>query len=111
MAQLDQEQHESDEAPAQQDAPSTADPARVESTDAMVDPLQVLLATVPVALGSTTVTKEEDQLLGVGDVTATEVVAKLPPDQMKDPSGDATPDEKDNVKLTSKDVGDNMEDI
>ena len=60
MAQLDQEQHESDEAPAQGDAPSTADPAKVKSTDAMVDPLQVLLASVPVALGSTTITKEED---------------------------------------------------
>ena len=76
----------------------------------MVDPLQVLLASVPVTLGSTTVT-EEDQLLGVGDVTTTNVVARLPPDQVKDPSGDATPNEKDDVKLTSKDVGDNMEDI
>ena len=34
-----------------------------------------------------------------------------PPNQVKDPSGDATPDEKDDVKLTSEDVGDNMEDI
>ena len=77
----------------------------------MVDPLQVLLASVPVALGSTTVTKEEDQLLGVGDVTTTNVAARPPPDQVKDPSGDATPDEKDDVKLTSEDMGDNMEDI
>ena len=92
-------------------APSPADPTKVEPADTMVDPLQVLLATVPVALGSTTATKEEDWLLGVGDVTATEVVARPPPDQMKDTSGDDTPDRKDNVKLTSEDVGDNMEDI
>ena len=90
MAQLDQEQCESDEAAAQWDAPSTADPAKVKSTNIMVDPLQVLLALVPVALGSTTVTKEEDWLLGVGDVTTTDVVAMPPPDQVKDPSGDAS---------------------
>ena len=59
-AQLDWEQCESDEAPGQQTAPSPADPAKVKPTDAMVDPLQVLLAAVPVALGSTTVTEEED---------------------------------------------------
>ena len=111
MAQLNQEQHESDKAPAQWDAPSTADPTKVKPTDIMVDPLQVLLASVPVALGPTTVTKEEDWLLGVGDVTTTDVAAKPPPDQVKDPSGNATPDQKDDVKLTSKDIGDNMEDI
>ena len=44
----------------QQDAPSTADPAEVKSTDVMVDPLQVLLASVPVALEFTTVTEEQD---------------------------------------------------
>ena len=111
MAQLDQEQHESDEAPAQQDAPSTADLAKVESTNVMVDLLEVLLASAPVALGSTTITEEEDQLPGVGDVTATDTAARPPPDQVKDPSGDATPDEKDDIKLTSKDIGDYMEDI
>ena len=78
MAKLDQE-CESDEAPAQQHAPSTADTTKVELTEAMVDPLQVLLAAVLVALGSTTVTEEEDQLLGVDDVTATDVVARPPP--------------------------------
>ena len=60
VAQLDQKQHESGGAPAQQDAPSTTDPAKVKLTDIMVDPLQVLLASVPVALGSTTVIEEED---------------------------------------------------
>ena len=75
VAQLDQEQCESDEAPVQQDAPSTADPTKVELTDAMVDPLQVLLVAVPVAPGCT---KEEDRLLGVSDVTATDVAARLP---------------------------------
>ena len=111
VTQLDWEQCESDEAPAQQTAPSPADPAKVKPTDAIVDPLQILLAAVPVALESTTVTEEEDQLLGVDDVTATEVVAKLPPDQIKDTSGNDTPNEKDDVKLTSEDVGDDMEDI
>ena len=110
MAQLDQEQCESDEAQAQWDAPSIADPAKVESTDIMVDLLQVLLTSVPVALGSTTVTKE-DWLLGVGDVTTTNVVARLPPDQVKGPSGNATPNEKDDVKLTFEHMGDNMEDV
>ena len=77
----------------------------------MVDPLQVLLALVPVALGSTTIT-EEDRLLGVvSEVTTTDVMARPPSDQVEDPSGDATPDEKDDVKLTSEDMGDNMEDI
>ena len=71
MTQLDWEEHEPDEAPVQQTAPSPADPTKVKPNDAMVDPLQVLLAAVLVALGSTTVT-EEDQLLGV-DVTTTEV--------------------------------------
>ena len=60
VGQLDWEQHESDEVPAQQTAPSPADPAKIKPTDTMVDPLQVLLAVVPVTLGSTTVTKEED---------------------------------------------------
>ena len=45
----------------------------------MIGPLQVLLASVPVTLGSTAVSKEEDQLLGVGDVTVTDVVARPPP--------------------------------
>ena len=44
-------------------------------------------------------------------MTTTDVVARPPPDQVEDPSGDATPNEKDDVKLTSKDEGDNMEDI
>ena len=77
----------------------------------MIDPLQVLLASVPVALGSTTVTKEEDQLLGVGDVTVTNAAVRLPPNQAKDTSGDATLNEKDDVKLTSEDLGDNIGDI
>ena len=77
----------------------------------MIDPLQVLLASVPVTLGSTAITKEEDQLLGVGDVTVTDVAARLPPNQAKDTSGDATLNEKDDVKLTSEDMSDNMGDI
>ena len=74
------------------------------------DPLQVLLAAMQLPWGLPTVT-EEDQLLSVGDVTATEVAARPLPDQMKDTSGDDTPNEKDDVKLTSEDVGDDMEDI
>ena len=38
-------------------------------------------------------------------------MARPPPDQVKDPSGDAILDEKDYVQLTSADVGDNMGDI
>ena len=83
----------------------------MKPSDALVDPLQVLLASIPIALESATVTEEEDQLLGVGDVTTTDVMARLPPDQVKDPSGDAIPDEKDDIQLTSADVGDNMGDI
>ena len=44
-------------------------------------------------------------------MTTTDVAARLPPDQVEDPSGDATPNEKDDVKLTSKDMDDNMEDV
>ena len=51
----------------------------------MVDPLQVLLASVPVALGSTTITKEEDQLLGVGNVTTTDVAAGPPLIKLRTP--------------------------
>ena len=86
-------------------------PVKMKPSDALVDPLQVLLTSVPTTLGSATVTKEEDQLLGVGDVTTTDVAARLPPNQVKDPSGDAILDEKDDVQLTSADVGDNMGDI
>ena len=53
--------------------------AEVKAEEPMVDPLQVLLASVPAPLGSTTVTKEEDLLLSVGDVTTTEIVVRLPP--------------------------------
>ena len=62
--------------------------------EAMVDPLQVWLASAPTALGSTTVTEEEDLLLDVSDVTATEVAARPSPEQAKDSSGDCEPDEK-----------------
>ena len=44
-------------------------------------------------------------------MTTINVVARPPPDQVKDSSGDTTPDEKDDVMLTSEDMGDNMEDI
>ena len=86
-------------------------PVKMKPNDALVDPLQVLLMSASTALGSTTVTEEEDQLLGVGDVTTSDITARPPPDQVKDPSGDAILDEKDDVKLTSADVGDNMGDI
>ena len=81
----------------------------MKADEAMVDPLQVLLASTPTALGSATVTKEEDLLLDVSDVTTTKVAARLPHEQ--DSSGGCKPDEKDHVQLTSADVGDNMGDI
>ena len=90
---------------------SATNPLEKKPNDALVDPLQILLTSVPIALGSATVTEEKDQLFGVGDVTTTNVMARLPPDQVKDPSSDAIPDEKDDVQLTSADVGDNMGDI
>ena len=69
IAQLDQEQYEVEEVPAQQEVTSTTNPVKMKPNDTLVDPLQVLLTSVPITLGSATVTKEEDQLLGVGDVT------------------------------------------
>ena len=84
MAQLDQEQHEKGEQPYQPEALSATNPAEVKADEAMVDPLQVLLASAPTALGSTTVTKEEDLLLDVSNVTTTEVAARPPPEQAKD---------------------------
>ena len=62
-------------------------------------------------MGSPTITKEEDWLLGAEEVTTDEVAARLPPQPIQDPSGDAAPDNKDDFKLTATDVGDNMEDI
>ena len=38
-------------------------------------------------------------------MTATDTAARPTPDQVKDPSGDVTPDVNDDVKLTSKDIG------
>ena len=60
IAQLDQEQSETEKAPAQQEVTSTTNPVNMKPNDALVDPLQVLLASVPTVLGSTTVTEEED---------------------------------------------------
>ena len=110
MAQLDQEQHAKGEQPPQPEALSATHPTEVKADEAMVNPLQVLLASAPTTLGSATVT-EEDLLLDVSNVTTTEVVARPPPEQVKDSSGGCKPDEKDNVQLTSADVGDNMGDI
>ena len=111
MDQLIKEQHKPAGAPTQQDAPPPTDPAKTQSANVMVDPLQVLLASVPAVMGSPTITEEEDRLLGAEEMTTGEVVARLPPQQIKDHSNDATPDNKDDIKLTSKDIGDNMGDI
>ena len=89
MAQLDQEQHEKGEQPPQPEALSATNPTEVKADEAMVDPLQVLLASTPTALGSATVTKEEDLLLDVSDVTTTKVAARLPHEQ--DSSGGCKP--------------------
>ena len=55
MAQLDQEQHEKGEQPPQPKVSSATNPTEVEADEAMVDPLQVVLASAPTTLGSTTV--------------------------------------------------------
>ena len=108
---LIQEQHGSVRTPTQQDAPLPISPASIQSASVMVDPLQVLLASAPPVMGSPTVTEEEDRLLGAEEVTTDEVVARPPPQQIQDPMGDAAPNDKDDIKLTSADMGDNMEDI
>ena len=45
-------------------------------------------------MGSPTITKEEDQLLGAEEVTTDEVAARPPPPPIQDPLGDAAPNDK-----------------
>ena len=104
MDQLIQEQHEPVRTPTQQDAPFPTSPASIKSANVMADILQVLLASAPPAMGSPTITKEEDWLLGAEEVTTDEVVARPPPQPIQDPLGDAVPDNKDDFKLTTTDV-------
>ena len=99
------------EQPTQQDAPPPTGPASIQSASVMVNPLQVLLASAPPVMGSPTITEEEDHLLGAEEVTTEDIVARLPPQPIQDPSGDTAPDNKDDFKLTTTDIGDNMEDI
>ena len=109
--QLIQEQHEPVRTPTQQDAPFPTSPASIQSANVMIDPLQVLLASAPPVMGSPTITEEEDQLLGIEEVTTEEVATRPHPQPIQDPSDDAAPNDKDDFKLTTADVGDNMEDI
>ena len=109
--QLIQEQHEPLRTATQQDAPLPTGPTSIQSASVMVDPLQVLLASAPPVMGSPTITEEEYQLLGTEEVTTDEVVARLPPQPIQDPLGDAAPNDEDDFKLTTTDVGDNIEDI
>ena len=111
IAQLEAEQQEAEKQSDQPKPVATAKPVDAKDKGPIVDPLQVLLASVPTPLGSTTVTEEEDLLLSVGDVTTTEIVVRLPPTETGDTPGDCDPDEKDDVQLTSANVGDNMGDI
>ena len=83
--QLIQEQHEPVRTPTQQDAPLPTSPASIQSANVMVDQLQVLHASAPPVMGSPTVTKEEDQLLGAEEVTTDEVVARPPLSQFNTP--------------------------
>ena len=62
-------------------------------------------------MGSPTVTEEEDWLLGAEEVTTEEVAARPPPQPTQGPLDDAPHDSRDDFKLTTADVGDNMEDI
>ena len=83
-----------------------SDTQDTKSAEEWVDPLNVLLAAVPTALGSTTVTEEEDHLIGIGDVTTTQIAVRPP---QENPETFLTIVKQN--KLTSADVGDNMEDI
>ena len=60
IAQLDEEQQEAEKQPDQPILVAATKTVEVKAKEAMVDPLQVLPASVPASLGSTTVTKEED---------------------------------------------------
>ena len=62
-----------------------------------------------ITLGCVAISKEEDQLLDSGDITPVLPVALPPPEQVLEL--EVTPNERDDITLTSKDVGDNMGDI
>ena len=111
IAQLEVEQQEAEKQSDQPKLEATFKPVDAKDEGPMVDPLQVLPASVPTLLGSTTITEEEDLLLSVGDVTTTETVVRPPPTETGDTPGDYDPDEKDDVQLTSADVGHNIRDI
>ena len=111
IAQLEEEQWEVEKQSDQPESVATTKTADVKAEELMVNPLQVLLASVPAPLGSTTVTEEEDQLLSVGDITTIEIAVRPPLKETRNISDDCDPEEKDDVQLTSADVGDNMGDI
>ena len=107
MDQLIQKQHEPVKTPTQQDAPLPTGPASIQSANVMIDPLQVLLASAPPVMGSPTITKEEDQLLGTEELTTEEVVARLPPQPIQDPQMMPPPI----IKMTSSSLLQTLETI
>ena len=111
VAQLDKEQQKEQGQQGQPELVESTDTKDTKSAEEWVNPLEVLLASVTTALGSTTVTEEEDHLLSVGNVTTTQIAVRPPPEKSRDISDDYEAEQKDDVKLTSADVGDNMEEI
>ena len=107
IEQLDKE-NQKESPPAQM---ASAKPEAVPPNDETMDPLAVLLSSVPTEMGSSTVTEEEDWLLGEGDVITSKQVVRPPPIKTKAPSEESTLEQKDNMELTYADVGDTMEEI
>ena len=111
MDQLIQEQHEPVRTPTQQDAPIPTGPASIQSANVMVDPLQVLLTSAPPVMDSPTITKGRRSTVRNWGSNHRGSCGKATPQPIQDPSDDVAPDDKDDFKLTTADVGDNMEDI
>ena len=87
------------------------EPKAVTPPSKTVDPLSILLPSAPTEMGSITVTKKEDHLLGEGDVISTKPGVRPPQDESGIPSEESTPKPKDDVKFMAPDVGDTMEEI
>ena len=110
IEQLDKEDQKEEQVPPPAQIASSK-PEAVPPKDETVDPLAVLLSSVPTEIGPITVTEEEDWLLGEGDVVTSKQAVRPPPIETKPLLEESTLEQKDDVKLTSADVGDTMEEI